>query len=184
TAKARRTVLARMHEKSRRSEDRRLDCRRVSEKLANRNYREARLSSGCSHARYERLQVLAANRILQLRKRLGFNLSHTLARTLEDPANFFQRIRVTIGQAVAKPDDFPFAKGQRLQKLFNPLTEQAVVSQLVRGFGALVRDEFAEATIVAFANRPIQADWVATDIEHAFGLFDRHTRFQSRFLGR
>ena len=85
---------------------------------------------------YERLQVPAADRVLQLGDGLGFDLPHAFAGHFENAADFFQRVRVTVGQAVSQADDFPFAEGERFEQLLDLLAQQAVVGQLVRGFGA------------------------------------------------
>src|SRR6478672_9949170 len=105
------------------------------------------LRRGGGHSGYERLQVLAADRVLQLGDRFGFDLPDTFAGNLKDPANFFERVGVAVGQTVPQADNFPLAERQRLEQLFDSLAQKAVVGQLVRGFGALVLDELAEAAV-------------------------------------
>ena len=48
----------------------------------------------------------------------------------------------------------------------------------------VVFDELAEAAVVAFADRAIEADRVAADVEHAFGFFEPDAGGERRFLGR
>ena len=68
---------------------------------------------------YERLQVLAADGVLQLGDGFGFDLPHALAGDLEDAADFFQRVGVAVAQAVTQADDLPLAVGERLEQLFD-----------------------------------------------------------------
>ena len=95
-------------------------------------------AAAARHSGYERFQVLAADRVLQLGDRFGFDLPDAFAGDLEDAADFFERVGVAVGQAVSQADDFPLAERQRLEQLFDSLAQQAVVGQLVRGFGARV----------------------------------------------
>ena len=119
-----------MHEKSRRSRDRRLEI--VGESLprlvtvvggcgqiATRHAAHLRCGGRGGDAGYERLQVAAADRVLQLADGLGLDLPDALAGDLEDVADFFQRVGVAVAQAVAELDDLALAVGQRLQQLFD-----------------------------------------------------------------
>ena len=53
--------------------------------------------------------------LLELADGFGFDLADTLAGHFEDVAHFFERVAVTVAQAVAELDDFAFAIAQRLE---------------------------------------------------------------------
>src|SRR5258708_9476528 len=112
--------------------------------------------------------------MLQLAERFGLDLPHALAGDLEDPADFFERVRVAVAEAIAQADDLPLAEGQRLEQPFDFLPQHPVRGRDNRAFRAAIFDELAEAAVLALADRPIETDGMPADIEHATDLFDRH----------
>ena len=60
----------------------------------------------------EALQLATADRMLQFTNRLGFDLPHPFSGNLEDPANFFQRVRIAIAQSVPESNDLAFTIGE------------------------------------------------------------------------
>src|SRR5262249_21219980 len=74
-------------------------------------------------ARQKSFELSCSHRMLQLADGLGFNLTHALARYLEDSAHFFERIGVTVTDAVAQLDDLALAVGQRLENLLDLVLE-------------------------------------------------------------
>src|SRR6478752_1095543 len=144
----------------------------------------AKLRRRRGDAGYERFEVAAADGVLQLGNRFGFNLPHAFAGDLEDAADFLERVGISVGQTVAEADDFPFTEGESLQQFLDPLAEEAVVGQFVRGFGTLVLTELAKAAVIALANRAVEANRVPADIQHAFGFFQRDAGSDRGFLGR
>ena len=114
------------------------------------------------------LQVLAAHGVLQLAHGFGFDLPHAFAGDLENAADFFERVGVAIGQAVAQADDFAFA--DRSASSASPRSSAAAGRcwpSMHRAFGAGILDELAEAAVFAFADRPIEADRMPADVQHA-----------------
>src|SRR5687768_11305618 len=101
--------------------------------------------------------------MLQLLDGLGFDLPHALARDLEDAADFFERVGVTIAQPVTKANDLALAIGQRLEQALDLVLENAVVRGANRILAALVLNELAEAAVFAVADRAVEADRVTTD---------------------
>ena len=58
-------------------------------------------------------QFLAATGLLKFAYRLGFDLANSLAGNLENMPHFFQRVAITISQAVTQLDNFAFTIAER-----------------------------------------------------------------------
>src|SRR5439155_5270763 len=120
----------------------------------------------------EAFELLAADGVLQLADGFGFDLADTLASHLEDAADLFQRVGVTVPQAVAQFDDFSLAVRQRLEDDVNLLLEHLGGGRVDRVVGASILDEVAEITVFAFADRPIQADRMPRDFQDSAGFLE------------
>ena len=59
----------------------------------------------------ESLEHSGTDGILKFSYRLGLDLPNPFPGDLEYPADFFQRVRESIGQPVPEPDDFAFSVG-------------------------------------------------------------------------
>src|SRR5437660_2439494 len=120
----------------------------------------------------ETLELAAADGVLQLTHRLGLDLADTLARHLEDAADFLERVGVAVAQAIAELDDLALAVGQRLEHLLDLVLEHLLRRGADRRLRPVVLDEVAEVAVLALADRPIQADRVPADLEDAPRLLD------------
>src|SRR5262245_12214270 len=89
-------------------------------------------------------QMNAADRVLQLADGFGLDLSHALARDLEDAANLFQRVGVAVLQAIAKTDDLALAPREGLEQAFDLLPQDALVGAVHRVVAGVVLDELAK----------------------------------------
>ncbi len=58
------------------------------------------------------LQVAGSHRILHLHHRFGLDLANSLASNLEDSANLFERVRVSVGQTITQANDLALAECQ------------------------------------------------------------------------
>src|SRR5262249_41556870 len=130
----------------------------------------------------EALELAAADGMLQLAYGLGLDLADPLARHLEDAAHLLQRVGVAVAETVTQLDDLPLAVGQRLQHLLDLVLEHLLRRGLHRRFGRVVLDEVAEIAVLAFADRPIQADGVPADLQHPASLLHADARGLGRFL--
>src|SRR5690348_3337720 len=83
----------------------------------------------------EPFQLSAPHRMLELPDGLGLDLSHTLARDLEDPAHFLEGIGVAVAQAVTQLDDLALAVGQGLEDLVDLLLEHLLGRGIDRALG-------------------------------------------------
>src|SRR3979409_721195 len=120
--------------------------------------------------------------MLQLANRFGFDLANTLARHLENAPTFLEGVGVAVAEAVAQLDNLALAVGQRLQDLVDLVLEHLLRRGLNRRFGAVVFDEVAEVTVLAFADRTVEADRVPADLQDAARLFDADIRGLRRLL--
>jgi hypothetical protein len=53
--------------------------------------------------------------LLKLPHRFGFDLTDTLSGDLEDVANFFEGVAISIAEAIAELDDFAFSVAEGFQ---------------------------------------------------------------------
>ena len=65
--------------------------------------------------RKKTFQLVAANWILQFTYGFSFDLTHAFTCYLEDTSNFFQRVGVTVSQAISQTNDFTFTICKSLQ---------------------------------------------------------------------
>src|SRR5258706_11610659 len=135
-------------------------------------------------ARQEPFQLSRPHRVLQLPDRLGFNLPHAFARHLEDSADFFQRIRIPIADAVAQLDDLALAVGERLKHLLDLDLEHLLRRALDGVVGLLILDEIAEVAVFRFADRAVQRNRMPRNLQHAARLAHRHLRALGDFFDR
>ena len=59
-------------------------------------------------------EFLASGRLLELADGLGFDLANTLSGDLEDMADLFEGVAISVAQAVAELDDLSLAIAERL----------------------------------------------------------------------
>src|ERR1043166_6783068 len=114
----------------------------------------SRLSLAVAEAVEEALQLPAADGMLQLADCLPLDLPHPFARHLEDTAYLFERVGVTIPEAVAELDDLALAVGQRLEDVVDLVLEHLLGRGADGRFSPVVLDEVAEVAVLAFADRP------------------------------
>src|SRR5689334_11777991 len=103
--------------------------------------------------------------MLQLANGLSLNLPDALASDLKDPAHFFQRVCVTVAQAVPQLDDLALAIGQCFEDLLDLVLEHFLSRGTDGGFGPVVLDEVAEIAVFTFAHGPIETDRMAANLE-------------------
>ena len=70
--------------------------------------------------------------MLQLLQSLAFDLTNTFASHLEDTTGFFQRVAVTIAQAVTQFHDFTFTIRQALQHVIDLVSQHLLGSRFRR----------------------------------------------------
>src|SRR3954470_13353400 len=126
--------------------------------------------------RQKPFELARPDRVLQFADRFRFDLTHALARDLEDAADFFERVGVAVADAVAELDDLALAVRQGLEHLLDLVLQHLLRGGLDRVVGLLVLDEVAEVAVFRFAYRTIQRDRVAADLQHAARLADGHLR--------
>src|ERR1022692_4448459 len=134
--------------------------------LSKENRRSQGPAKGCSRLTgcvEEAFELSAADRMLQFADCLRLDLADALAGHLEDSAHLFERVGVTVAQAVAQLDDLALAVGQRLEDVFDLVLEHFLRGSVDRRLGAFVLDEVAEVAVLAFADRPIEADGMLAD---------------------
>ena len=110
--------------------------------------------------------MLAPHRVLELADRLGFDLPHPFAGNLEDPADFFQGVRIAISQAVSETDDLPLSVGKGLEEPFDSLSEHLVRGRFIGPVDAVVLDELPKAAILTLPDRAIEAHRMSPDVQH------------------
>src|SRR6056297_121991 len=101
-------------------------------------------------------QGFGAVRLLQLANRLAFDLTHAFAGDLKDLADFFQGVRVAVGQTVSQPQDFAFAIVQRFHRQVDLNFQGFAVRFHQRIFVAVVFQEFAESAFFVITDRLVQ----------------------------
>ena len=99
-------------------------------------------------------EFLAAGRSLQLADGLGLDLPNPLAGHLEDMADLFQRVAVTVSEAVPQFDDFPLPVAQGLQHLRDPVAEHLLRGTDGRILGASIGQQIAEVAEAASHRMP------------------------------
>ena len=104
--------------------------------------------------------MLAADGVLQLAHRLGFDLADSLPRDLEDPPHLFQGVGVAVPQTISQANNLAFAIGERLEKAFDLFTQDAIVGVPDRIVAVRILDELSETAIIAFADGSVQASLV------------------------
>ncbi len=120
----------------------------------------------------ETLQLLAANGMLKLTNRFGFNLPHAFTGDLEDPADLFQGVGVAVTEPVPEANDFSFAIGQRLEQVVN-LGAEHHSGRFGHGAArAVVFDEFTETAVFALAHGAIETDRLPANVQHPAGFFN------------
>src|SRR5262245_29291077 len=130
----------------------------------------------------EAFELPAPDRMLQLAHRLRLDLANALARHLEDAAHLFQRVRVTVAQAVTQLDDLALAIRQGLEHLIDLVLEHLLRGRLHRRFGGVVFDEIAEIAVLALADGTIETDRRPAALEDATRLLDTDVGRPRRFL--
>src|SRR4051794_36552660 len=114
---------------------------------------ESRLAGDA--ARQEPFELPRPDRVLELADRLGLDLPHALAGDLEDAADFLERVRVPVADAVAEFDDLALAVGEGLEHLLDLVLEHLLRRALDRVVGLLVLDEVAEVRVFGLADRAV-----------------------------
>src|SRR5206468_4333532 len=89
---------------------------------------------GAEGAVEEAFELAAADRMLQLANGLGFDLPNAFAGHFEYSANFFERVSVTVTEAVTQLDDLALAVGERFQDLLDLFLEHFLIGRVGRGF--------------------------------------------------
>src|SRR5262249_13369732 len=116
---------------------------------------------------HKALELPGPDRVLELADRLGLDLSHALARHLENAADLLEGVGVAIADAVAELDDLPLAVGQRPQHLLDPLLEHVLGRGLAGHVLPLILDEVAEVAVLALTDRSVERHRMAADLHHA-----------------
>src|SRR5262249_4035320 len=129
-------------------------------------------------------QLPAANRMLEFTNGLGLDLTDSFTGHFENAANFFERVIVTVAEAVAQFDDLALAVRQRLQDLLNLVFEHFLGRCVDRGFAGVILDEVAEITVLALADRAVQTNGMPTDLKHPTSFFDRNPGRPGGFFNR
>jgi len=79
--------------------------------------------------------------VAQPAQSLRLDLTHTLAGDAHLPADFFQRVRLTVQQTVAQLQDADLARRERIEHLFQMLAQQVVGGGIIRRRRFIVFDE-------------------------------------------
>src|SRR5690606_40455786 len=98
------------------------------------------------------------------------DLADALAGDLEDLADLFEGVGVSVADAVAELDDLALAVGQRLEHGLDAVLEHLARGAHDRALGLVVLDEVAEVRVLALADRAVERNRVAADLHHAAGL--------------
>src|SRR5690242_9055011 len=112
-------------------------------------------------------QFATAARLLQLANCLRLDLANALPGNLENMTDFFQRVAVTVAQAVTQLDDLAFTIAERLKDLRDLAAKHFLGSANRRAFSARIGEQVAEVAVFAVADGAIEADRVAAHCQHA-----------------
>src|SRR5438552_1572358 len=130
----------------------------------------------------EGLQVAAAERVPELAKRLGLDLTDPLPRDGETAAHLLQRVLALLADPEAQAEDLLLLLAERRQRLLDLggqiLTDQRVVR---RARGAVL-EEVAELGVLP--DRRFQRERLARRLEDQPHLLRGHARMLGQLLGR
>jgi len=129
---------------------------------------------------------LASLRVLQFLNCFAFDLANPFSGDLEDLANFLEGVSVSVGEAVAKLEDFPFAVVQGLHRLMDLFSQRRLVSLIERIVVAVVFEEFPEEAIVVFTDRLVEGERLFRHFDNDSGIVHGESRalrgfFDGRF---
>jgi hypothetical protein len=120
--------------------------------------------------------------VLHLADGLRLDLANPLARHLEDFAHLFERICVSVADAVAQPDNLALTVRERIENALNLVPQHLLRRRHHRRIHVVVLDKVAEVAVVAVADRPVKTNRVLGNLQDPSGLFDAHTCFGCDFL--
>ena len=92
----------------------------------------------------------------------AIDLAHALASDLEDATDFLERVSVPVADAVAELDDLALAIAEALEHFGNSPAKHFLSGANGRVLGPAVGQQIAKVAVFAIADRPIEANRVAT----------------------
>src|SRR5215471_8507855 len=122
----------------------------------------------------ERLQLLRARRVPELPQRLRLDLPDPLARHVEGPADFLERVLGAVADAEPHLEDLLLARRQGLQDPARLLLQVRDEDRVDGREDAPVLDEVAQMRILLLADRGLERDGLLRDLHDLADLGDRH----------
>src|SRR3984893_8232371 len=117
-------------------------------------------------------QLLAAARVPELAKGLGFDLADALSGDAEPLPHFFQRPLVPVDQAKSQLQHAAFARRERIEDIFHLRAQHRQRGGVRRRGRVLVLHEVAKVRVFLFTNRRFERDRILGhlhDLPHLLG---------------
>src|SRR3972149_8967725 len=115
-------------------------------------------------------QPAAVAWVAQTAQRLGLDLPYSLARNAHLPADFFQRVALTVEQTIAQLKNADLARRKRIEDFLQVLAQQALGDRLGRGRRLLVLDEIAQHRVFFLVGRRFERPRTPGDLGHVLAL--------------